>query len=101
MASFFLNQTDFQVIFAPLKVMNISKLLIYLDFSFLSRYYYIFKFSKNVKINFYLLILIEPLFVELKINQIYNIQLRIETLCCYLIKIKKFFLDLTKSFIIA
>ena len=82
MASFFLNQTDFQVIFSPLKVMNISKLSRYLEFSFLSRYNYIFKFSKNQKINFYLLILREPLFVELKINQIYSITLRIETLCC-------------------
>ena len=81
MASFFLNQTDFQVILSPLKVANILQIFRYLEFSFLSRYFYIFKFSKNQKINFYLLILREPLFVELKINQIYSIQLRIETLC--------------------
>jgi hypothetical protein len=90
MASLFLNQTDFQVMFSPLKIMNISKLLRYLEFSFLSSYCFIFKFSKNQKINFYLLILREPLFVEFKINQTYSTLL--------LIKIKKFFFGSHKEF---
>jgi hypothetical protein len=58
-AKFFLfNRTNFQVIFKLFSVKNLSKIFRYSEFS---KYFFLFKFSKNQSINFYLLILIDPL----------------------------------------
>jgi hypothetical protein len=100
MASFFFNRTDFQVIFLPIEVVNFSKFLRYSESSIFSKYFFLFSVSKNQKVNFYLLILIDPLFGEFqnKLN-IPHIAKNRNIICSK--KSKSFFLDFTVSFVIA
>ncbi len=62
MASLFFNRTDFQVIFKLFNDKNLSKSLQYSKSSIFSKYFFLFKFSKNQSVDFYLLILIDPIF---------------------------------------